>query len=100
MRYDSYGNDVSHDGQGQKEDGHDGHGEKRVTGFGDNPERARLLRREAELLKRIERLRKSMNETKELRTLAFKSKLYDQARQELQRIQEKLAGIDHEGDAQ
>lgn len=61
--------------------------------FDDSEEIARLRRREAELLKRIERLKKSMNETSELKTLAFKSKLYKEARKELRRVQEKLAGI-------
>jgi len=59
----------------------------------DREERARLRRREAELLQRIARLKKSMNETTEIRTLTFKSKLYEEARKELRRIQDKLAGI-------
>ncbi len=33
-----------------------------------------------------------MNETKELNTLAFKSKLLKEAQEELNRVQEKLAG--------
>jgi DnaJ-domain-containing protein 1 len=57
-------------------------------------ERNRLRRREAELLKRIERLKKAMNETKELTTLASKGKLFKEAQDELRRIQEKLAGIE------
>ncbi len=52
----------------------------------------RLQRREAELLARIERMKQRMNETKELDTLAFKSKLYKEALDELRRIQDKLAG--------
>ena len=52
-----------------------------------------LRRREAELLERIERLKKSMNETIDLRTIALKSKLYKDALEELRRVQEKLAGI-------
>ena len=56
-------------------------------------ETIRLRRREAELLERIERLRKAMNETKELNTLAFKGKLFKEAQEELRRVQEKLAGI-------
>ena len=52
----------------------------------------RLRRCEAELLARIERMKKRMNETKELDTLAFKSKLYKEAQDELRRIQDKLAG--------
>ena len=54
----------------------------------------RLRRREAELLARIERMKQSMNETKELDTLAFKSKLYKEAQDELRRVQDKLAGRD------
>ena len=52
----------------------------------------RLRRREAELLQRIEKLKQRMNETKELDTLAFKSKLYKEAQDELRRVQDKLAG--------
>jgi hypothetical protein len=55
-------------------------------------ERNRLRRREAELLKRIERLKKAMNETKELTTLASKGKLFKEAQDELRRVQEKLTG--------
>ncbi len=61
-------------------------------------EQARLRRREAELLLRIERLKKSMNETTELNTIALKSKLYKEAREELRRIQEKLTGANTDGD--
>lgn len=56
-------------------------------------ENRRLRRREEELLQRIERLKKSMNETIDLRTIALKTKLYKDAREELRRVQEKLAGI-------
>ncbi len=55
-------------------------------------ERIRLRRKEAELLQKVERLKKAMNETKELNTLAFKSKLLKEAQEELRRVQEKLAG--------
>jgi hypothetical protein len=55
-------------------------------------QRLRLKRREAELLLKIDRLRKAMNETKELNTLAFKSKLLKEAQEELNRVQEKLSG--------
>jgi len=58
-----------------------------------NAETISLQRKETELLKRIERLRKAMNETKDLNTLAFKGKLFKEAQDELRRIQEKLAGI-------
>jgi hypothetical protein len=52
----------------------------------------RLRYREAELLARIERMKRRMNETKELDTLAFKSKLFKEAQDELRRVQDKLAG--------
>jgi hypothetical protein len=55
-------------------------------------ERLRLKRREAELLQKIDRLRKAMNETRELNTLAFKSKLLKEAQEELNRVHEKLSG--------
>jgi DnaJ-domain-containing protein 1 len=58
-----------------------------------NTEIIKLQRREAELLQRIERLRKAMNETKELNTLIFKGKLFKEAQEELRRIQERLAGL-------
>jgi hypothetical protein len=61
-------------------------------------EQTRLRRREAELLQRIERLKKSMNETTELNTIALKSKLYKEAREELRRVQEKLSGAHADGD--
>jgi DnaJ-domain-containing protein 1 len=57
-------------------------------------ERRRLRRREAELLQRIERLKKAMNETKELDTLALKGKMFKEAQDELRRVQEKLAGFE------
>jgi flagellar biosynthesis regulator FlaF len=57
---------------------------------------ARLKRREAEILARIERLKSTMNETKAIDTLAFKSKLYREAQDELRRVQDKLAGLDGE----
>jgi hypothetical protein len=61
-------------------------------------ERFRLKQREAELLKRIERLKRAMNETSELETLANKGKLFKEAQKELRRLQARLAGIDA-GDA-
>jgi hypothetical protein len=60
----------------------------------------KLRRREAELLKRIERLKKAMNETRELSTLASKGKLYKEAQEELRRIQAKLAGREAAEDAE
>ena len=56
-------------------------------------ETARLRRREAEILIRIERLKSTMNETKALDTLAFKAKLFKEAQDELRRVQDKLAGL-------
>lgn len=54
---------------------------------------ARLRKREAEILVRIERLKTTMNETKALDTLAFKSKLFKEAQDELRRVQDRLAGL-------
>jgi hypothetical protein len=56
-------------------------------------DKARLRRREAEILARIERLKSTMSETKAIDTLAFKSKLYREAQDELRRVQDKLAGL-------
>jgi hypothetical protein len=54
---------------------------------------ARLRRREAEILVRIDRLKTTMSETKALDTLAFKSKLFKEAQDELRRVQDRLAGL-------
>ena len=56
-------------------------------------DQARLRRREAEILARLELLRRTMSETKAIDTLAFKSKLYQEAQDELRRVQDKLAGL-------
>ncbi len=56
-------------------------------------EAAALKRREAEILVRIDRLKRTMSETKALDTLAFKSKLFKEAQDELRRVQDKLAGL-------
>jgi len=56
-------------------------------------DKALLRRREAEILTRIERLKSTMRETKAIDTLAFKSKLYQEAQDELRRVQDKLAGL-------
>ena len=53
----------------------------------------RLRRREAEILERLERLKRTMAETRALDTLAFKSKLFNEAQDELRRVQDKLAGL-------
>jgi len=56
-------------------------------------ELGRLRRREAELLIRLERMKQRMNETHELDTLALHVKLFEEAQQELRRVQEKLTVI-------
>jgi hypothetical protein len=56
-----------------------------------NAELLELRRREKELLQRIERMKKSMNETKEMDTLALQMTLLKKAKEELNMIQEKLA---------
>lgn len=56
-------------------------------------DKARLRRRETEIQARIERLKRTMSETKAIDTLAFKSKLYNEALDELRRVQDKLAGL-------
>jgi hypothetical protein len=57
---------------------------------------ARLRRREAEILARIDLLKSTMAETKALDTLAFKAKLFKEAQDELRRVQDKLAGLSEE----
>jgi len=57
-------------------------------------ERRKLRRRETELLQRIEILKKAMNETKELDTLALKGKMFKEVQDELRRVQTKLSGIE------
>jgi len=52
----------------------------------------RLRRREAELLIRLKKMKRRMNETHELDTLALHVKLFEEAQQELRRVQEKLTG--------
>lgn len=54
---------------------------------------ARLRRREADILARVDLLKRTMSETKALDTLAFKAKLFKEAQDELRRVQDKLAGI-------
>jgi hypothetical protein len=54
---------------------------------------ARLRRRETEILARLERLKRTMKETRAIDTLAFKSKLFNEARDELRRVQDKLSGL-------
>ena len=50
-----------------------------------------MRRREKELLARIEKMRKAMNETVELKTLGFMSELLEEAKKELEMVQEKLS---------
>ena len=57
---------------------------------------SRLRRREAEILARIERLKRAMNETGAFDTLTLKSKLFKEAQDELRRVQDKLTGITEE----
>ncbi len=59
-------------------------------------ETARLRRREAEILARIDLLKRTMSETKALDTLAYKGKLFKEAQDELRRVQDKLAGLSEE----
>jgi len=54
---------------------------------------ARLRRREAEILARLDLLKRTMSETKALDTLAFKAKLFKEAQEELRHVQDKLAGL-------
>lgn len=57
---------------------------------------ARLKKREAEILARVDRLKRTMNETKAIDTIAFKAKLLREAQDELRRVQDKLAGLPEE----
>jgi ferritin len=52
-----------------------------------------LRRREKVLLERIEKMRKTMNETVELNTLGFMSELLEEAKKELSMVQDKLSGL-------
>jgi hypothetical protein len=56
-----------------------------------NAELLQLRRREKALLQRIERMKKTMNETQEMDTLALQMTLLKKAKEELNMIQEKLA---------
>ncbi len=55
-----------------------------------------LRRREQSLLERIEKMRKTMNETVELNTLDFMSELLEEAKKELETVQEKLRACENE----
>jgi hypothetical protein len=52
-----------------------------------------LQRRKEKLVGRIEKMKTSMNETKELDTLARLSKLFEEAKKELEEINRKLDRI-------
>ncbi len=55
-----------------------------------------LRRRERDLLARIEKMRKTMNDTVEIKTLGFMSELLEEAKKELQVVQEKLSSAENE----
>ena len=55
-----------------------------------------LQRKEKVLLERIEKMRKTMNETMELKTLDLMSELLEGAKKELEMIQEKLSASENE----
>lgn len=57
-----------------------------------------LRAREKTLLERIEKMRKTMNETVELKTLGFMSDLLEEAKKELEIIQDKLSSTENEKD--
>jgi len=57
-----------------------------------------LRRKEQVLLERIEKMRKTMNETVELKTLDLMSELLEEAKKELEMIQEKLSSAENEED--
>lgn len=57
-----------------------------------------LRRKEQNILARIEKMRKTMNETVELKTLGFMTELLEEAKKELEMIQEKLSASENEED--
>ena len=57
-----------------------------------------LRRKEQALLERIEKMRKTMNETVELKTLGFMSELLEEAKKELEMILEKIRSAENEED--
>lgn len=65
----------------------------------DNKEYLEKLRlKEQTLLARIEKMRKAMNETVELKTLGFMTELFEEAKKELEIVQEKLRACENEQD--
>jgi ferritin len=57
-----------------------------------------LRRKEQTILARIEKMRKTMNETVELKTLGFMTELMEEAKKELEMIQDKLSASENEKD--
>jgi len=57
-----------------------------------------LRRKERTILTRIEKMRKTMNETVELKTLGFMTELLEEAKKELEMVQEKLSSAENEKD--
>jgi len=57
-----------------------------------------LRRKERTILARIEKMRKTMNETVELKTLGFMTELLEEAKKELEMVQEKLSSAENEED--
>ena len=58
----------------------------------------KLRRKEQTILARIEKMRKTMNETVELKTLGFMTELLEEAKKELEMVQEKLSASENEKD--
>jgi len=58
----------------------------------------KLRRKEQTILARIEKMRKTMNETVELKTLGFMTELLEEAKKELEMVQEKLSATENEKD--
>lgn len=57
-----------------------------------------LRRKEQTILARIEKMRKTMNETVELKTLGFMTDLLEEAKKELEMVQDKLSASENEKD--
>ncbi len=65
----------------------------------DNKEYSENLRRKEQIiLVRIEKMRKTMNETVELKTLGFMTDLLEEAKKELEMVQDKLSASENEKD--
>jgi ferritin len=63
----------------------------------DNKEYLESLRaKEKTLLERIDKMRKTMNDTVELKTLGFMSEMLEEAKKELNMIQDKLSSAENE----